>query len=112
MGDAAGISAAGMQAASQWFSATAANIVSLTSVPQSAPASQDPGGAAPGLPSSLLAYDPQAPYANMQGLVAAPNADLATQMVHLREAANSFRANLLAFKVSSRMIDNLLNTIA
>jgi hypothetical protein len=30
----------------------------------------------------------------------------------LQEAANSFRANLLAFKVSSRMIDNLLDTVA
>ena len=113
MGSATDISAAGMQAASQWFSATATNIVALTSAP-AAPAQPAPDNAATsqGLPPFLLSYDPQAPYANMQGMVAVPDGDLATQMVHLHEAANSFRANLLAFKVSSRMIDNLLDTVA
>ncbi|HSS12301.1 MAG TPA: hypothetical protein VLL04_00305 [Rhizomicrobium sp.] len=115
MGSASDISADGMRAASQWFSATATNIVALTSAP-AAPAQQSPApdstAASQGLPPFLLSYDPQAPFANMQGMVAAPNGDLATQMVHLHEAANSFRANLLAFKVSSRMIDNLLDTVA
>ena len=116
MGSAMDISASGMQAASQWFSTTASNIVALTSAPP-APAPQSPADAgdsasAHSPPPFLLAYDPQAPYANMQGMVAAPDADLATEMVHLHEAANSFRANLLAFKVSSRMIDNLLDTVA
>ena len=112
MSSATDISAAGMQAASQWFSTTAANIVALTSAP-SAPAPQSPADAGGGsLPPFLLAYDPQVPYANMQGMVATPDGDLASEMVHLQEAANSFRANLLAFKVSSRMIDNLLDTVA
>ena len=104
------ISVAGMQAASQWFSTTASNIVALTSAPLTPQTPADAGGGS--LPPFLLAYDPQAPYANMQGMVAAPDGDLASQMVHLHEAANSFRANLLAFKVSSRMIDNLLDTVA
>lgn len=118
MSNATDISAGGMQAASRWFSATASNIVALTSAPatsEAAPQSPaDSGNAAPaqGLPSFLLAYDPQAPFANMQGMTARPDGDLASEMVHLHEAANSFRANLLAFKVSSRMIDNLLNTVA
>jgi len=115
MGSATDISAAGMQAASQWFSATAANIVALTSAPAVPPqqnTTANSAAASQGLPPFLLSYDPQAPYANMQGMVAAPEGDLASEMVHLHEAANSFRANLLAFKVSSRMIDNLLNTIA
>ncbi|HKU54530.1 MAG TPA: hypothetical protein VJP60_04155 [Rhizomicrobium sp.] len=112
------ISVAGMQAASQWFSTSAANIVALTSsvaltsAPLSAPP-QTPADAGGGsLPPFLLSYDPQAPYANMQGMVATPDGDLAGEIVHLHEAANSFRANLLAFKVSSRMIDNLLDTVA
>ena len=112
MSNATDISAAGMQAASQWFSTTATNIVALTSAPP-APAPQSPADAGGGsLPPFLLAYDPQVPYANMQGMVAAPDGDMASEMVHLQEAANSFRANLLAFKVSSRMIDNLLDTVA
>jgi len=112
MSSATDISAAGMQAASRWFSTTASNIVALTSAPP-APVPQTPADAGGGsLPPFLLAYDAQAPYANMQGMVAAPEGDLATQMVNLQEAAHSFRANLLALKVSSRMIDNLLDTVA
>ena len=45
-------------------------------------------------------------------MTATPDGDLATQIVNLHEAANSFRANLLALKVSSRMIDNLMDTVA
>jgi flagellar basal-body rod protein FlgC len=112
MSSAMDISVAGMQAASQWFSTTATNIVALTSAPP-APAPQTPADAGGGsLPPFLLSYDPQAPYANMQGMTATPDGDLATQIVNLHEAANSFRANLLALKVSSRMIDNLLDTVA
>lgn len=104
------ISVAGMRGASQWFSATASNIVALTSAPLTPQTPADAGGGS--LPPFLLAYDPQAPFANMQGMTATPDGDLATQMVNLQEAAHSFRANLLALKVSSRMIDNLLDTVA
>jgi flagellar basal-body rod protein FlgC len=114
MSNAMDISVAGMRGASQRFSAAASNIVALTSAPLTPqkPADADNTSIAQGLPPFLLSYDPQAPYANMQGMVAAPDGDLATQMVNLHEAANSFRANLLALKVSSRMIDNLLDTVA
>jgi flagellar basal body rod protein FlgC len=111
------ISASGMQAASLRFSAAASNIVNRD--PAAPPA--DPGGnAAPlpaGSPTSRLAYDPRAPYANLQGtnpqdVIAAPNSDSATEIVHLQEAANSFRANLLAFKASSQMFNTLLDVTA
>jgi flagellar basal-body rod protein FlgC len=117
MGNGMSISAAGMQAASQWFSATASNIVKLNSdgaLPAAAPA--DGGGnttppqSAP--PASPLAYGPQAPYANMQGMITPPNSDLATEMVPLREAQNSFRANLSAFKAASHMFKTLLDATA
>ena len=104
------ISVAGMQAASQWFSASASNIVAITSAPLTP---QQPAGApAQSPPTFPLSYSPQAPYANMQGMVASPDGDLATQMVNLHLAANSFQANLLALKVSSRMVDNLLDIVA
>jgi flagellar basal-body rod protein FlgC len=132
------ISASGMQAASVWLSATASNIVNLNtdgtlpSTPPNQPvdpsssnvyqplsvaqtSSADGGVTAssgPRLPSYLLAYDPQSPYANMQGMVATPNSDLATEVVHLREAASNFRANLLVFMLSSRMFNTLLDAIA
>ncbi len=106
------ISVAGMQAASQWFNASASNIVAITSAPLTP---QEPAGnsaPAQGPPTFPLSYSAQAPYANMQGMLASPDGDLATQMVNLHLAANSFRANLLALKVSSRMVDNLLDMVA
>ena len=132
------ISASGLQAASLRFSAAASNLVNINTdgaVPSTPPSQAvDPsssnvyqpvtvtqtatsgGGVTasvqPSLPAYLLAYSPQAPYANMQGMVAAPNVDMATELVHVREAASSFRANLLALKVSSRMADTLLDTVA
>jgi flagellar basal body rod protein FlgC len=106
------ISASGMQAASLWFSAAASNIVNRDPV---APPADQGGNAAPlpaGSPTSRLAYDPRAPYTNLQGRIATPNSDPATEMVHLQEAANSFRANLQAFKASSRMFETLLDVTA
>jgi hypothetical protein len=99
------ISAAGIQAASRWFSATASNIVADTS---GKPA--DPGNSGGSL--HPLAYDPQAPYANMQAMIDPPGSDLATEMVHLHEAKNSFEANLAAFKASSQMFKSLLDATA
>jgi len=108
------ISASGMQAASLRFSAAASNIVNRD---PAAPPAQ--GGNAAPLPagSPRLAYDPRAPYANLQGanpqdMIATPNSDPSTEMVHLQEAANSFRANLLAFKAASRMFKTPLDVTA
>ena len=117
MGDGMSISASGMQAASRWFSMTASNIVAQNAGGGPTPSDQAPSdqgnkGAADALQTSRLAYDPQAPYANMQGMIAPQNSDLVTEMVHLREAQNSFRANLAAFKTSSHMFKALLDATA
>ena len=117
MSNSMSISASGMQAASLRFSAAASNIVNRD---PAAPPADRGGTAAPlpaGSPTSRLSYDPRAPYANLQGanlqgMIATPNSDPATEMVHLQEAANSFRANLLAFKASSRMFNTLLDVTA
>jgi flagellar basal-body rod protein FlgC len=137
MSDGMSISVSGMQAASLWLSATASNIANMNS-DGTAPTGQpglpaDQGNSAyhplsvsqttaatgavsaslqPSLPAFRLKYDPQAPYANMQGLIATPNVDPATQMVQLQDAANGFRANLLAFKTSSSMFKSLLDATA
>jgi flagellar basal-body rod protein FlgC len=137
MTSAMSISASGMQASSLWLSATVSNIANMNSdgaVPAGQPGSstdqgnsvyqllsisQTPaadGGVNASLQSSLsafrLKYDPQAPYANMQCMVATPNVDPATQMVQLQEASSSFRANLLAFKASSSMFKTLFDATA
>jgi flagellar basal-body rod protein FlgC len=138
MTDAMTISASGMQAAIQALSSVAANLANANSdgpVPNTPPAqavaqtagsvyqptvsvqSAVPGGGVtaslqPSLPAYNLAYDPQAPYANMQGMVATPNVDMPTQIVDQIEAANSFRANLAVYKVASGLYKSLLDAIA
>ena len=64
------------------------------------------------VPAYYLAYDPNAPFANLQGMVATPNVDLASEIANLNDAAIGFRANLAAFQASSRMFKSLLNTVA
>ena len=130
------IAASGMQAASLQLAAAASNIVNLNSsgpVPGSPP---DPAGisgavyqpltvsqnTAPdggvsavvqaSVPAYYLAYDPNAPFANLQGMVAMPSVDLASEIANLNDAAIGFRANLAAFQASSRMFKSLLNSVA
>ena len=138
MTDAMTISASGLQAAMQTLSSVASNIANANSdgpVPTTPPTqavaqtagsvyqptvsvqSAAPGGGVttslqPSLPAYNLAYDPQAPYANMQGMVATPNVDMPSQIVTQIEAANSFRANLAVYKVASGLYKSLLDAIA
>jgi flagellar basal-body rod protein FlgC len=138
MADAMTISASGLQAAIQTLSSVAANLANANSdgpVPGTPPTqavaqtagsvyqstvsvqSTAPGGGVttslqPSLPSYNLAYDPQAPYANMQGMIATPNVDIASQIVDQIEAVNSFRANLAVYKAASGLYKSLLDTVA
>ncbi|HWM61198.1 MAG TPA: flagellar basal body rod C-terminal domain-containing protein [Rhizomicrobium sp.] len=135
MADAMRISASGMQAAFQTLSSVAANLANANSngpVPSTPPTqavaptagsvyqpttsiqTTAPGGGVttslqPSLPSYNLAYDPQSPYANMQGMIATPNVDIASQIVAKIEAVNSFRANLAVYKTASRLYKSLLD---
>src|ERR1700690_2013715 len=125
MADAMTIAASGMKAAFQALASVAANLANANSegpVPGTPPTqavaqtaggvyqpttsvqSTAPGGGVttslqPSLPAYNLAYDPQAPYANMQGIIATPSIDMPTQIIDQIEAANSFRANLAVYKV-------------
>lgn len=74
------------------------------------------GGVAAQLASStrepLLAYDPSAPYANADGFVAAPDIDVADEVVSLAQASYSFAANLAVIGAEYEMLDALLDTKA
>jgi flagellar basal-body rod protein FlgC len=106
MDQAGNIAASGLQAASLRLQAAASNIVdnhnngyrpllvSQTPLPN--------GGV-----RSLLAYDPQQPFANLQ-----PDADLPSQLVDLKLASQDFRASLLAYKASAEMFKTLLDATA
>lgn len=127
------IAASGIRAASLWLEAAASNIANMNDAgpvadpaqvlaagagqvyqPVSVAQQPQPGGGVaaslqPVQPPSTLAYDPNAPFANMQGMVAVPNVDLATQLVDMTQAAHSLRANVAVFKVASQMSKTLLD---
>lgn len=91
MADAMTIAASGMQAAGRTLSVVASDVAVATMtapVPATTPA--------------------QAPYANAQGMLAAPPLDLATQLVSQMEAVNNFRANLAVYRTASKMYQSLL----
>ena len=63
-------------------------------------------------PSTIAVSDPQAPFANQDGLVAAPNIDITQEMVGQMMASYSFAANAAAMTVDDRMTKALLDITA
>ena len=60
-------------------------------------------------PSTTAASDPQAPFANASGLVAAPNVDLSQEMIGQMIASYSFAAGAATMKADDRMTKALLD---
>lgn len=60
-------------------------------------------------PSYTRQSDPSAPYANQDGLVAAPNVDLASEFVQLATAKYSFIANAKVIQAYSETTESLLD---
>lgn len=54
-------------------------------------------------------YDPSAPFADADGMVAAPDIDLASEMVNLITAEHDFAANLFVLRVESEMMASLFD---
>jgi flagellar basal-body rod protein FlgC len=63
-------------------------------------------------PSTTAAFDPQASFANQDGLVAAPNVDLASEFVGQLLASYSYAANAIVLKADDRMTQSLLDITA
>jgi flagellar basal-body rod protein FlgC len=63
-------------------------------------------------PSYVPMYDPSAPYADKSGMVAAPNVDLANEIVQQIIASYMFVANAKVMQVDSQMTSALLNITA
>lgn len=67
---------------------------------------------APVSPSFVAQSDPTAPFANQDGLVAAPNVDLASQFVQLLTAKYSFAANAKVIQAYNNTTQSLLDITA
>jgi flagellar basal-body rod protein FlgC len=63
-------------------------------------------------PSTTAVYDPQAPFANQDGFVAAPKVDLAQELIGQLIASYTFTANATVMKADDRMTGALLNITA
>jgi flagellar basal-body rod protein FlgC len=60
-------------------------------------------------PSTTAVSDPQAPFANQDGLVAAPNVDLSRELVSQMIASYDFAANAAVMTTDDRMTKTLLD---
>lgn len=58
-----------------------------------------------------IVYDPSSPYANSDGMIAAPNVDFIKEMVSLLETKAAFKANLAVLKTQDEMSGELLDTL-
>jgi flagellar basal-body rod protein FlgC len=63
-------------------------------------------------PSTTTVFDPQASFANQDGLVAAPNVDLAQEFVGQLLASYSFAANVAVLKTNDQNTKSLLDITA
>jgi flagellar basal-body rod protein FlgC len=124
------IALSGMKAALQRFDAAANNIANVRShgpLPSAAatdyPAAYTPvdvvqisvpgGGVVSRVINSprgpVAYYDPSAPYADANGMVAAPDIDIAAEFVDLITAELDFAANLMVLRVESDMMASLFD---
>jgi flagellar basal-body rod protein FlgC len=60
-------------------------------------------------PSFVPQYDPNSPFANREGLVAAPNVDLASQFIQLLTAKYDFAANAKVIQAYDNTTKSLLD---
>lgn len=63
-------------------------------------------------PATVATSDPNAPFANSEGLVASPNVDLTSQVVDVLEARLSFAANAFVLRTDAEMTKSLLDITA
>ena len=124
--NAIGIALSGLNAATQKLNATASNIANVTTSGsledgEQAPydalttiqTAQENGGVRSEVVSAgrpfVPAFDPDSPFANSEGLIGAPNVDLAEEIVNLNLAELSYKANIGVLKTAEELSDELLS---
>jgi flagellar basal-body rod protein FlgC len=65
----------------------------------------------PSTPAFTAQYSPDSPYADKNGLVGAPNVDLATEAVNQITAINAYRANLRVIQVADDLDRETINAL-
>jgi len=125
------IALSGLTAATKKTEAAASNIANLTTTgsltdPENAPynavttvqkATSDQNGNGTGVQSKIIpankpfvpTYEPGSPFADENGMVGAPNVDLAEEAVGLNIAKIAYKANLKIIEAASEMSESLIN---
>jgi flagellar basal-body rod protein FlgC len=138
MTDVLSIALSGLLAQKQRLAASASNVAnastggSIPSADPSAPASTvykplqvnlssaQTQGAGVGVAATVVekangysvSHAPDSPFADAQGMVAAPNVDLAEEALLLMEVKIGYKANISVMQTESEMIGELLDTIS
>ncbi len=63
-------------------------------------------------PATVALADSSSPYANAQGLVAAPNVDVTQQTVNMMDARRAYSTNLAALRTQDKMTREAINLTA
>jgi len=132
MTDALSIAVSGLMAQGTRLAATASNIANASTT-GALPTAQNPattvykplqvsytalaaGGVLAHVSEDANGYipvpDASNPYANSEGLVAAPAVDLTRELVNLLEIKLLYKANLGVIKTQNKMIGDLLDTVS
>ncbi|PCJ98108.1 MAG: flagellar biosynthesis protein FlgC [Zetaproteobacteria bacterium] len=128
MTNAIGIALTGLNSASLRLNASASNIANISTSgsltdPDNAPytplTTQSTAlGSIGGVHTAFIAqqpaftpsYDPDSPFADENGIIGVPNVNLAEELVNIKLAAISYKANLSTIKVAGELFDELLET--
>ena len=62
-------------------------------------------------PAFTPSFSPDSPFANEQGLVAAPNVDLVSERLDQLAAANAYRANLRVLEVAQELDKETIDSV-
>lgn len=128
MGNAIGIALSGLKSASLRLNASASNVANMqtsgsltdkNNAPYAALTTKSETlGISGGVytqklekdPAFVPAYGPNSPFADENGLIGIPNVDLAEEVVNMKLAEISYKANLKTINVAGDLFDELLDT--
>lgn len=60
-------------------------------------------------PGFVPAFSPDSPFANADGLIGVPNTDLSEEIITLKLAETTYKANIKSLQIASELSEELLN---
>lgn len=127
MGNAIGIALTGLNSSSLKLYASASNIANMRSTgslsdhdypsyeAQTTQTTTGTGGVYTKIvtrhPATTVAFDPNASYADENGMVSAPNVNMEEELVTMKMAETAYKANAQTIRTAGEMFDTIINAI-